>query len=102
MPPTQYISREELYTLPHSELNDDVLLDLACREINVSAYNMMRSALLRTTGNIYETHLNNMFNMMLQTGRIQPHMRQYLKDVLLGKEVYINDTENMTTAVLIA
>ena len=97
MPPSQHISREEIRTLPHSELNDDVLMDLVCREFNASAYNMMRSALMRTTGHVYETHIDNMFRTMLQTGRIQPHIRKYLKDALLGDEIYIPDAQEGAT-----
>ena len=94
MPPSQHISREEIRTLPHSELNDDVLMDLVCREFGASAYAMMRSALMRTTGHIYETQIDTLFANMLVNGRMPPHIRKYLKDVLLGDEIFIRDTQD--------
>lgn len=102
--PVDSISREELANSTHKEYNDSALMELASRILDVSVYQLLRSAMLMCNGHLYETHLDAAFSeLMMGTGRIKSEYRQYIIDVLVGTNIFITDPANGDTeAVLLA
>ncbi len=99
-----HISREELINSTHRDYNDGALMELASRVLDVSVYQLLRSAMLMCNGHLYETHLDAAFSeLMMGTGRIKAEYRQYIIGVLVGTNIFITDpADGDTEAILLA
>jgi len=99
--PGEHITRDELDTLSHSELNDEFVLDLASRTFDVSVYQVIFAALLIKRGSAYANHIDHMFARFWHTGRVPKDVRRYAIDCLLGRTPMVVD-EDATQSKLLA
>lgn len=99
MPET--ISKDELDTLSRSELNDELVLDIASRTFGVSTHQVILAALLANRGNAYGNHLDETYWNFWTMGRVPNDVRQYAIDCLLGRTVMITDEDGKEGLLLV-
>lgn len=97
---SEYFSRDELRSMPRSELNDTGVFNLAFTTFGVSARQIIIAAFLTHRGTAHPTLIDHTHHEFYIMGRAPNDVRCYALECLVGDRPMIMDEEGKQCVLL--